>query len=339
MRIFVKKMDQRTLLKFLLRLLTILGVIPYQLCNDKFVISQVYMGLSVATQLLRAIFYGLSKFPSAEMASSNFYVAVMKFWPPVVSVVLMTVMWILLTHTRVVLIIVHNLTNSNTQYIPVGISTYSMVVLFILDFIIAIHVVFSLPGDEVLRAFHFINNHTGFLAFISVTLLLHKAMNIVTSEINNLLNMLRLRPFSKRSRERKIVEHSASKTTSQLPTLDLALTTKENEVNTKKVVEKVLMSSRPNGFEKPETSATSRLENVRKELKTLRQTVSCTHKSFSAAALGVLVYEQVELLALALHGMYGDTKSGSVWQALFFSLPAVYQLWLVVDSQTDYRAA
>ncbi|KAA0185372.1 Gustatory receptor 72 [Hyalella azteca] len=341
-------MDQRTLLKFLLRLLRILGTIPYQLSNDKFVISQVYMGLSVATQLLRTIFYGLFNFPSAEMTSSNFYVTVLKFWPPVLSAVLMTVIWIFLAHTRVVMIIIKNVMNSNTQYIPVGISTYSMVAIFILDFIIAFHSGFSWPGDKVLMVFRFINNHTGFLALVSVTLLLHTAMNIVTSEINNLQRTLFLRRFSKCYRESKIVVRSASKifpktdkfkTTSLFPTLDLAMTTTENEVSTIKVAEKVLMSSRPNEFEKPEASATSRLENVRKELKTLRQTVSCTHKSFSAVALGVLVYEQLELLALALHGMYGDTKSCSAWQALFFSLKAVYQLCFIVDSQTDYRTA
>ncbi|KAA0203423.1 Gustatory receptor 42 [Hyalella azteca] len=78
------------------------------------------------------------------------------------------------------------------------------------------------------------------------------------------------------------------------------------------------------------------LANVRISVMKIRRAAIATHKAFSGVVLGAIVFGQYQVVLAVLFALLNRSRGNSAVTALFFTFPTALQLYLLLDSQTEY---
>ncbi|KAA0203422.1 Gustatory receptor 4, partial [Hyalella azteca] len=78
------------------------------------------------------------------------------------------------------------------------------------------------------------------------------------------------------------------------------------------------------------------LANIWINLIRIRRVITETQKAFSGVVLGVIAIDQYQLVLAVLFASYDTISQNSVISSLFYTFPTALQLYLILDSQTEY---
>ncbi|KAA0200131.1 Gustatory receptor 81, partial [Hyalella azteca] len=346
------KLNQRRMLLWQYRCLRMMGVAPYKYSNGRYYTHQVFRGLSIAVQItLAALVLGFNFCPgqhentnNTQLETPDVYASIKNYWACGAHVVLIVVVWHFLTSSKEVVIIVRTIMKIKTTVLPISWPPYAMVIICCLDLSFAFYKHYQEHVNKLYFVLSFLVAHFIFIAYVLISIFLFTIMEIVTSDIEYFVKSLCSIKFTSmrcmsNSNVRPIngTIHETDKMTKRFGIIDGNSMYNKIQSKAKKGFGQNTESSMPHKFgDTIEFCLIAELDIVRKVLIQLRHTVSRVHKAFSVAALGVVIYEQVDLFFLILYGMFENTTSDSVGRAIFFSLPAAFQLWLVLNSQTAY---